>query len=108
MRPLSAPQHFARDDRSSRLSGPSPQLFPSGNQALCVVLLLADRAGTAYAVDGQYKECMAEFDRAQTDWGSRKKPPPGQARDYSTGRHDSRRKCELFVPTCSHGRIRRR
>lgn len=25
----------------------------------------ADRAGTAYAVDGQYKECMAEFDRAR-------------------------------------------
>jgi len=26
---------------------------------------VADRAGIAYAVDAQYKECMAEFDRAQ-------------------------------------------
>jgi len=27
----------------------------------------AERAGTAYAVDGQYKECMAAFERAQVE-----------------------------------------
>lgn len=31
---------------------------------------VADRTGTAYAADGQYKECMAEFDRAQTELAS--------------------------------------
>ncbi|MGH3770258.1 MAG: helix-turn-helix domain-containing protein [Pseudonocardiaceae bacterium] len=33
-------------------------------------ICVADRAGTAYAVDGQYKECMAAFDRAQAGLAS--------------------------------------
>ncbi|MGH3836964.1 MAG: hypothetical protein ACRDSF_14890 [Pseudonocardiaceae bacterium] len=34
----------------------------------------AERLGTAYAVDGQHKECMAEFERAQAGLES----SPGQ------------------------------
>jgi transcriptional regulator with XRE-family HTH domain len=36
----------------------------------------AERAGTAYAIDGQHKPCLTEFDRAQEGMRSAKDTPP--------------------------------
>lgn len=36
----------------------------------------AERAGTAYAVDGQYKPCLTEFDKAQEGMLSAEDAPP--------------------------------
>lgn len=36
----------------------------------------AERAGTAYAIDGQYKPCMAEFEKAQDGFASAGDIPP--------------------------------
>ncbi len=41
------------------------QSLASKTDDVLLQVCAAERAGTAYAVDGQYKECMAEFDKAQ-------------------------------------------
>ncbi|MGH3938535.1 MAG: helix-turn-helix domain-containing protein [Pseudonocardiaceae bacterium] len=42
------------------------QSMASKSDDVLLQVFAADRAGIAYAVDGQYKECMTEFDRALT------------------------------------------
>ncbi len=46
------------------LAAAAKSLAPKSDDVLLRVCA-AERAGTAYAVDGQYKECMGEFDTAQ-------------------------------------------
>ncbi len=53
-------ENFSCYDRSSRLSGPLPQPFASGDQALCIILLFSSTGAAVHDAKSQQRHVPVE------------------------------------------------